>query len=84
MIYVYTVKLPTIFHKIDEHSRLKSQKNADRMRIMILTGSDAIVRRNNERAGPYAVKAQPKNVNAVILNCLFQAIYHYLEVENNS
>ena len=62
-----TVKLPTIFHRIEDNNKLKSQKKAERMRIIILTGSDAIVMRNKDRAGPYAVRAQPKNVKAVIL-----------------
>ena len=47
-----TVKLPTIFHKIDDINKLSSQKKAERIRMIILTGSDAMVMRNRERAGP--------------------------------
>ena len=58
----------TISHNTEEKRRLRSQKKAERMRMMIFTGSEAIVKRNRARAGPYAVKAQPKNESAVMLN----------------
>ena len=58
----------TISHNTEEKRRLRSQKKAERMRMMIFTGSEAIVKRNSARAGPYAVKAQPKNESAVMLN----------------
>ena len=48
----FTVKFSTIFHNIEENNRLRSQKKAERIRIMILTGSEAIVIRNKERGGP--------------------------------
>ena len=47
---------------MEDNNRLRSQKKAERMRMMILTGSEAMVMRNRERAGPYAVRAHPKNV----------------------
>ena len=59
--------MPTIFHRMEDNNRLRSQKKAERMRMMILTGSEAMVMRNRERAGPYAVRAHPKNVKAVMM-----------------
>ena len=49
---ILTVKLPTIFHNIEDRRRLRSQKKAERMRMMIFTGSEAIVKRNRASAGP--------------------------------
>lgn len=37
------------------------------MRKMTLSGSRAMVNRNNAMAGPKAIKVQPKNTAAVIL-----------------
>ena len=51
-IKLFTVKLPTIFHNIEDNSRLRSQKKAERMRMMILTGSDAMVIVNRAAGGP--------------------------------
>ena len=48
----FTVKLPTIFHNIEDNSRLRSQKKAERMRMMILTGSEAMVMVNMAAGGP--------------------------------
>ena len=49
---ILTVKLPTIFHNIEDRRRLRSQKKAERMRMMILTGSEAIVIVNRAAGGP--------------------------------
>ena len=49
---IFTVKLPTIFHNIEDNSRLRSQKKAERMRMMILTGSDAMVIVKRAAGGP--------------------------------
>ena len=45
-----------------DNRRLRSQKKAERMRMMILTGSEEMVRRNSAKGVPYAVNAHPKNV----------------------
>ena len=54
-----------------DKSRLRSQKNAESIRMMILTGSEEMVRRNRAKGVPYAVRAHPKNVKAVIIKTLF-------------
>ena len=46
------MKLPTIFHSIEDRSRLRSQKKAERMRMMILTGSEAMVIVKRAAGGP--------------------------------
>ena len=47
-----TENCDTISHNTEESSRLRSQKKAERMRMMILTGSEAMVKRNRDSAGP--------------------------------
>ena len=42
----------TTDQRMADSRRERSQKKAERMRIIILTGSDAIVMRNKDRAGP--------------------------------
>ena len=44
------MKLPTIFHNIEDRSRLRSQKKAERM--MILMGAEAMVMVNRAAGGP--------------------------------
>ena len=56
----------TAVHRIAEKRRLRSQKKAERMRMMILTGSEEMVRRKRASGVPYAVRAHPKNVYTVI------------------
>ena len=52
----------TAVQRMADSRRLRSQKKAERMRMMILTGSEEIVKRNRANGVPYAVKAHPKNV----------------------
>ena len=63
------MKVAQIFHNIEDNRRLRSQKKADNIKMIILTGSDAIVIMKSDSGGPYAVRAQPKKVNAVIVCC---------------
>jgi len=55
------------YHK-DEISSDSSQKKAAAMRIMIRTGSLAIVKTNRAKGGPKAMKVQPKNSGNVIFS----------------
>ena len=50
--------------------------------MMIFTGSDAMVNRNRDSAGPYAVKAQPKNAKEVMLNSFFST-EHFWKLSSN-
>ena len=64
----------------EDSKRLSSQKKAERMRMIIFTGSDAIVNRKRDRAGPYAVRAHPKNERTVIVLARYKpsANYHQM------